>query len=66
MKGKINKDPMEKRKKARVKGGIFCRDHLKIGEAAPQIMLAIIRATIAFFLVDMGSYYGNKKLEVGN
>lgn len=34
-------------KKARVNGGIFCKAILNIGEAAPQIILAIMRARIA-------------------
>ena len=39
----------KKRQKARVYGGIFVSDHLKIGEAKPQIVLAIIRAMIPFW-----------------
>jgi len=37
------------RQKARVYGGMFVRDHLNIGEAKPQIMLAIIRAMMPFW-----------------
>lgn len=37
----------KKRRNAKVKGGIFSKASLKIGEAAPQIMLAVIKASIA-------------------
>lgn len=36
------------RMNARVNGGIFTNANLKIGEAAPQIILAIIKATTGF------------------
>jgi hypothetical protein len=34
-------------RKAKVKGCMSCSAHLKIGGAAPQIILAVIRATTA-------------------
>lgn len=43
---------MKKRKKARVNVPIFSKDHLKIGEAAPQMILAIISAMTAFWWLD--------------
>ncbi len=46
-KGKSMRVAPKKRKKARVKGGIFWRASLKIGEAAPQMMLAKMRASMA-------------------
>lgn len=42
------------RKNPRVKRGILSSDHLKIGGAAPQIVLAIISAKIA--LLDLDSF----------
>ena len=36
---------------ARVNGGMFFRANLKIGEAAPQIVLAIIKAKIGFIVL---------------
>jgi len=50
-KGKRIQEAAKKRKKARVKGGIFCKANLKIGAAAPQIRLATIRDSMAFCLV---------------
>jgi len=46
-KGKSKYEAAKKRKKARVKGVIFCSASLKIGEAAPQMMLATINARTA-------------------
>ena len=37
--------------KARVKGGIFSREYLKIGEAAPQMILAITKAVTPLIIV---------------
>ena len=48
IKGNRISAPIKKRRKAKVKGSILVRDHLKMGEAAPQIMLAKIKAKIAF------------------
>ena len=45
---------------ARVNGGIFSRANLKIGEAAPQIMLEMIKATIGFIYVLL--FDSNKQL----
>jgi len=47
-KGKSIKVAIPKRKNARVNGGMFCRENLNIGEAAPQMIFAIINARIAF------------------
>jgi hypothetical protein len=41
-----------KRMKPKVKGLVSSRDHLKIGEVAPQITFAKIRAIIANFAFD--------------
>ena len=46
-KGKRRRVAPKNRKKARVKEGIFSRASLKIGDAAPQMILAMIRAIIA-------------------
>ena len=48
MKGRKIREAKKKRMKARVKGGIFVRAYLKIGDAAPQIVFAIMRAIIGF------------------
>lgn len=50
-KGKRRSEAPKKRRKARVKGGIFCKASLKIGAAAPQMMLATISARIAFWWI---------------
>lgn len=42
------RDGKKNRKKAKVKTGTFCKDHLKIGDEAPQMMLAIIKDNIAY------------------
>ena len=49
-KGKRINDAMKNLEKASAKGDISVRVHLKIGAAAPQIMLAIINARITSFL----------------
>ena len=46
--GRKMKAAKKKRMKASVKGGIFVRATLNIGEAAPQIILVIIRANTGF------------------
>src|SRR3989338_3943055 len=46
--GRNKKDAKKNLIKASVNGGIFSSENLKIGEAAPQIMFAMMRATIGF------------------
>ncbi len=48
---------MPKRRKAKVNGGIDTREYLKIGEAAPQMIFAAIRARMAFLRVDKSDMY---------
>lgn len=45
--GRSIKEARKNRQKAKIKGEIEVRLHLKIGEAAPQIKLAIIKAKMA-------------------
>lgn len=52
MKGKRSSAAKPKRQKAKVKGGILVSDHLKIGEAPPQMILAMIRAIMALNRAD--------------
>src|SRR3990172_8610554 len=47
-KGKRIRDAAKKRIKASVNGWILVSAYLKMGEAAPQIILAVIRASMAF------------------
>lgn len=42
----------ENLKSARVNGGVVSRDHLNMGAAAPQMVLAITSAIIAFWVLD--------------
>ena len=46
--GKNIRPAKKKRIKAKVKGGMLVRANLKIGDAIPQMMLAIIRARTGF------------------
>ena len=48
---KRNIAPKKNRQNARVNGGMFCKLSLKIAAAAPQIILEIISAKIAFWTV---------------
>ncbi len=59
IKGINRKDAKKNLIKAKVKGGILVRANLKIGEAAPQIALVIIKAKIGFMII---SFYSNKQL----
>ena len=43
----------KKRQKARVYGGMFVSDHLKIGDANPQMTLAMMRASMPFWTEDI-------------
>lgn len=52
----IRKVGRKKRKNASVNGWTVCMDHLKIGAAPPQIMLAIMSASIASFALDIDSF----------
>lgn len=56
--GRRRQEAREKRRKARVNGWILVNDHLKIGEAAPQIILAKINARIACFLLVSAMKFG--------
>ena len=55
-KGKSTSPPTKSRKKENVNGTMSSSDHLKIGNAAPQIIFAIISASIArwYFEIFMG------------
>lgn len=46
--GRSSNEAPKNLKNAKVKGGIFCKASLKIGEAAPQMILASIKARIAW------------------
>jgi len=46
--GISNKAAKKNRINANVNSGIFSKENLKIGDAAPQITLAIIKARIGF------------------
>lgn len=47
---------IRKRKNARVNGWMVSMDHLSSGDAAPQIILAIMSARIASFVLDMNNF----------